>query len=55
MVLKLVGSIVGVLVIAIIAAGALAYFGVISIPGLGGSKPENTAHISPMTCWRTAG
>ena len=47
MVLKLVGSIVGVLVIAIIAAGALAYFGVISIPGLGGSKPENTAQYFP--------
>ena len=47
MVLKLVGSIVGVLVIAIIAAGALAYFGVIPVPGLGGSKPENTAQYFP--------
>ena len=50
MVLKLVGSIIGVLVIAIIAVGALAYFGIISIPyipGLGGSKPENTAQYFP--------
>ena len=47
MVLKLVGSIVGALVIAVIAAGALAYFGVIPIPGLGGSKPENTAQYFP--------
>ena len=47
MVLKLVGSIVGVLVIAIITAGALAYFGVIPIPGLGGAKSENTAQYFP--------
>ena len=47
MVLKLVGSIIGVLVIAIIAVGALAYFGVIPIPGLGGSKSENTAQYFP--------
>ena len=50
MVLKLVGSIIGVLVIAVIAVGALAYFGIISIPyisGLGGSKPENTAQYFP--------
>jgi hypothetical protein len=47
MVLKLVGSIVGVLVIAIIAVVALAYFGVIPVPGLGGSKPENTAQYFP--------
>ena len=47
MVLKLVGSIIGVLVIAIIAVGALAYFGIIPIPGLGGSKPENTAQYFP--------
>ena len=47
MVLKLGGSIIGVLVIAIIAVGALAYFGIIPIPGLGGSKPENTAQYFP--------
>ena len=47
MVLKLVGSIIGALVIAIIAVGALAYFGIIPIPGLGGSKPENTAQYFP--------
>ena len=47
MVLKLVGSIIGVLVIAIITVGALAYFGIIPIPGLGGSKPENTAQYFP--------
>ena len=50
MVLKLVGSIVGALVIAVVAVGALAYFGVIPIPGLaglGGSKSENTAQYFP--------
>ena len=47
MVLKLVGSIIGALVIAVVAVGALAYFGVIPIPGLGGAKPENTAQYFP--------
>ena len=47
MVLKLVGSIIGALVIAVVAVGALAYFGVIPIPGLGGSKSENTAQYFP--------
>ena len=47
MLLRLIVAIVGLIVLAVVVVGVLAFFKIIPIPGLGGSKPENTAKFFP--------